>query len=180
MFKVSPIRIPHPVFIIIFLAVSINFCIPASLDYKKITLENTSHTGFISREFFQAVIAVNLTAKELPLKDLRKECKIMAIRDKDYTVLPILIQTYQDIHKPLPGFFTKSDDEETKLATQTPKISANDVLIFRKQFAWFLDSMVLYMEDYTDPKKCVFVFRKIERKLYEKVIRKHPQQSEEN
>lgn len=42
-------------------------------------------------------------------------------------------------------------------------------LVNRGEFAWFLDTMFIYKEDYSNPEKCSFVFRNIQDKLYERV-----------
>lgn len=52
------------------------------------------------------------------------------------------------------------------------KLLAQDVLVYRGAFAWFLNSMFLFREDYTDPANCTFIYRNIQKDLYANVIRK--------
>ncbi|EQA72641.1 hypothetical protein LEP1GSC059_1363 [Leptospira noguchii serovar Panama str. CZ214] len=47
-----------------------------------------------------------------------------------------------------------------------------DILVYRGAFAWFLNSMFLFREDYTDPTNCTFIYRNIQKDLYANVIRK--------
>jgi hypothetical protein len=39
------------------------------------------------------------------------------------------------------------------------------------EFAWFLDSFFLYKEDYSKPNTCIFVYRVIQKDLYEKIAK---------
>ncbi|PJZ28203.1 hypothetical protein CH378_19055 [Leptospira kmetyi] len=52
------------------------------------------------------------------------------------------------------------------------KLLAQDVLVYRGAFAWFLNSMFLFREDYNDPANCTFIYRNIQKDLYANVIRK--------
>ncbi|XDD51205.1 hypothetical protein AB3N59_05380 [Leptospira sp. WS92.C1] len=47
-----------------------------------------------------------------------------------------------------------------------------DALIYRGAFTWFLNSLFLFREDYTDPSNCTFIYRNIQKDLYANVIRK--------
>ena len=50
-----------------------------------------------------------------------------------------------------------------------PTSKAKNPILNRGEFAWFLDTMFIYKEDYSNPEKCSFVFRNIQDKLYERV-----------
>lgn len=47
-----------------------------------------------------------------------------------------------------------------------------DILVYRGAFAWFLNTMFLFREDYTDSANCTFIYRNIQKDLYANVIRK--------
>ena len=55
-----------------FILLCFYFCKPADPNYRTKPLQNTEYTGFISREFFQAVVEVPLTKEELTILEERK------------------------------------------------------------------------------------------------------------
>lgn len=59
----------------------------------KMPLENLTETGFISPEFFQTVVSVPHSRKELSIKDLRTDCKKRSVRLRDQLTLQILVRT---------------------------------------------------------------------------------------
>ncbi|KAA1290054.1 hypothetical protein E4413_14590 [Leptospira interrogans] len=83
-----------------------------------------------------------------------------------------------------PNQSTNQTTTATNTATSTPdpkaaeknkekeKQLAQDVLVYRGAFAWFLNSMFLFREDYTDATNCTFIYRNIQKDLYANVIRK--------
>lgn len=205
----------------IFLLILFTFsvCKPADPNYRIKPLQNTDYTGFIARNFFQAVVEVPLTKEELPILEERKSCLRDAMRQRDKVVIPILkqiamenewnererkfeMEKSDDSEKErqrriefknlpvdtqqlppgttssntttgstmtatnaLPQNQNKLDDKDTK-----PKKPKNP-LLNRGEFAWFLDSMFIYKEDYSNPEKCSFVFRNIQEDLFEQVER---------
>ncbi|PJZ59226.1 hypothetical protein CH367_04190 [Leptospira barantonii] len=64
------------------------------------------------------------------------------------------------------------DPKVTEKDKEKAKLLAQDVLVYRGAFAWFLNSMFLFREDYTDPANCTFIYRNIQKDLYANVIRK--------
>ncbi|EMY77095.1 hypothetical protein LEP1GSC060_2097 [Leptospira weilii serovar Ranarum str. ICFT] len=59
----------------------------------------------------------------------------------------------------------KDKEKKEKLLTQ-------DILVYRGAFAWFLNSLFLFREDYTDAANCTFIYRNIQKDLYANVITK--------
>ncbi|WP_061249257.1 hypothetical protein [Leptospira alstonii] len=57
----------------------------------------------------------------------------------------------------------KDKEKKEKLLTQ-------DILVYRGAFAWFLNSLFLFREDYTDTANCTFIYRNIQKDLYANVI----------
>ncbi|EMJ93505.1 hypothetical protein [Leptospira alstonii] len=57
----------------------------------------------------------------------------------------------------------KDKEKKEKLLTQ-------DILVYRGAFAWFLNSLFLFREDYTDAANCTFIYRNIQKDLYSNVI----------
>lgn len=64
------------------------------------------------------------------------------------------------------------DPQAEKKDKEKAKQLAQDVLAYRGAFAWFLNSMFLFREDYTDSANCTFIYRNIQKDLYANVIRK--------
>ena len=74
---------------------------------------------------------------------------------------------------------TSTDDTNTSASASAsasifdkkinPTSKAKNPILNRGEFAWFLDTMFIYKEDYSNPEKCSFVFRNIQDKLYERV-----------
>lgn len=162
-----------------FSILSITFCVPADQKFRKKPLQNETYSGFISREFFQAIITVYIPEKEMPLSQLRKKCKDQAFIEKDRIILPYLVHAAQ-LNKSVSPVKQKSPVAIGIPNSSQSKPSSNDtsdliiehkenILLFRSNFAWFLDSMKLFIEDYSQEDKCIFIFRKIETDLYKKV-----------
>lgn len=182
---------------VLLLLLTIYFCKPADPNYRSKPLQNTEYTGFISRTFFQAVVEVPLTKEELTILEERKSCLRDALKKRDGMVLPILKkvamedkwnerernlekeraddnekakQKDEEYRKSLPDAKSTSPEDASifdKKVEQTKKTKSPSVN--RGEFAWFLDSMFIYKEDYSDPEKCSFVFRNIQDKLFERV-----------
>ncbi|MBP7284469.1 MAG: hypothetical protein KBA66_22980 [Leptospiraceae bacterium] len=194
-----------------------SLCKPADPNYRIKPLQNTEYTGFIARNFFQAVVEVPMTKEELSILEERKSCLREAMRQRDKVVIPILKQIAMEnewnererkleieksddsekerlrriefknlpvdtgqlppgttsnntttgstmaVTNPLPQNQNKPDDKDT--ISKKPK----NPLLNRGEFAWFLDSMFIYKEDYSNPEKCSFVFRNIQEDLFEQV-----------
>lgn len=187
------------------------FCKPADPNFRTKPLQNTEYTGFIARNFFQAVVEVPVTKEELPILEERKSCLLEAMRKRDKMVIPILkeiamenkwneierkfeIQNLNETEKEKrqkkeskniipdqgPGVGTSSGtgNPTYNTTTQTPAIqpkkeieleNKKNPLLNRGEFAWFINSMFIYKEDYSNPEKCSFVFRNIQDNLFEKV-----------
>lgn len=177
---------------IYFFGILLVYCRPADPNYRIKPMLNDQFTGFISREFFQVVVEIPLNPFiERTILEERIYCKKKAILQRDRLSLPILKNVAMNNQKNKNR--QKIQDNKFKRyikknKTFTPKINREDnlkfynseeithsmknnknILLNRGDFNWFLDSMFLYKEDYSDPKKCVFVFRNIQKKLYKKV-----------
>ncbi|PKA03720.1 hypothetical protein [Leptospira ellisii] len=59
-----------------------------------------------------------------------------------------------------------------KSKEKAAKQLSQDALVYRGAFSWFLNSMFLFREDYSDPANCTFIYRNIQKDLYANVIRK--------
>nr|WP_232371754.1 hypothetical protein [Leptospira ainazelensis] len=64
------------------------------------------------------------------------------------------------------------DPKAAEREKEKVKLLNQDVLLYRGAFAWFLNSMFLFREDYSDPANCTFIYRNIQKDLYANVIRK--------
>ncbi|MCE9501203.1 MAG: hypothetical protein K8R21_12010 [Leptospira sp.] len=193
---------------IVYLALNAGYCRPADPLLRTKPLQNIEYSGFISREFFQVVVTVDLTKDELSINDLRMSCKKDAIRKRDEQVITLLKQAIletktqsfpatpvqmaqtqggqqqsQTQQLPVAGMQqpaqTQGQIPASTTATQNA-LPANsrtrkDLLnpknfrLSRGEFNWFLDNMVLYREDYSKSEKCTFVFRIIQKGLFEKI-----------
>lgn len=173
------------------------FCKPADPNYRSKPLQNTEYTGFISRTFFQAVVEVPLTKEELTILDERKSCMKEAMKKRDRIVVPILKKVAMEdkwnerernLEKERADDKDKAKQKEDEYLKSLPDAKsalpedasiydkktveakkAKSPMVNRGEFAWFLDSMFIYKEDYSDPEKCSFVFRNIQDKLFERV-----------
>ncbi|ONF94346.1 hypothetical protein [Leptospira santarosai] len=67
---------------------------------------------------------------------------------------------------------TPSDPKEMEKNKEKEQLLNQDVLVYRGAFAWFLNSLFLFREDYTDPSNCTFIYRNIQKDLYSNVIAK--------
>lgn len=173
------------------------FCKPADPNFRVKPLYNTEYTGFISRNFFQAVVEIPMTKDELSILEERKFCKIEAIKKRDAMVVPLLKkiameakwneeQRKKELERADDKEKEKEQKENFKKAYEDNKSnSAKEASIFDKkeiqlsdpknpsmnrgEFGWFLDSMFVYKEDYSNPEKCSFVFRNIQKDLFKNV-----------
>lgn len=183
--------------LVFFLFLLFSLCKPADPNYRSKPLQNTDYTGFISRNFFQAVVEVPLTKEELTILEERKSCQREALKRRDGIVLPLLKKIAmeddwnrkeRELEKDRASDTEKAkqkNDEFKKTLAEAKSTSPDDASIFDKkikgttksqnplvnrgEFAWFLDTMFIYKEDYSNPEKCSFVFRNIQDKLYERV-----------
>lgn len=193
--------------LVFFLFLLFSFCKPADPNYRSKPLQNTDYTGFISRNFFQAVVEVPLTKEELTILEERKSCQREALKKRDGIVLLLLKKIAmednwnrkeRDLEKErasdtekaklksdefkktlAEAKSTSTDDTNTSASASAsasifdkkinPTSKAKNPILNRGEFAWFLDTMFIYKEDYSNPEKCSFVFRNIQDKLYERV-----------
>lgn len=184
-------------FLLLFSILLSFFCRPADPNFRTKPLYNTEYTGFISRNFFQVVVEVPMTKDELSILEERKFCTLEAIKKRDAIVIPLLKKIakeskWNEQERELEK--EKSDDKEKekeqkeefkKAYAEVKSTSAKEANLFDKkeiqlsdpknpsmnrgEFGWFLDSMFVYKEDYSNPEKCFFVFRNIQKNLYKKV-----------
>lgn len=212
----------------------------ADPNFRKKPLEMEDYSGFIARDFFQIVVKVDATARDIPIRDRREDCKRRSIPLRNRMTIPLLLQESKDnendrlrginrIQKSYPSpdsatntggsafdpsgsslpiitpLFPSSkmpkksastspnagpnssnsqsqnssqkdkDEDENTFSLFGERETHGDLLFDPKmvylqgEFAWFLDSYKLYKEDYTNPKKCVFVYRIAKKGLYEKL-----------
>ncbi|TGM52712.1 hypothetical protein [Leptospira adleri] len=73
---------------------------------------------------------------------------------------------------PSTGPSANPDPKAAEREKEKAKLLNQDVLVYRGAFAWFLNSMFLFREDYSDPANCTFIYRNIQKDLYANVMRK--------
>lgn len=162
-------------------------CRPADPNYEVKPLRNTEYTGFISRDFFQVVVDVPVTRDDITIYEEREQCKKEALLKRDKLVLPILkgIARNNTINKD-----RRKKEEEEEKETEPPNLKMKKITetdysnepdrqskvanrkstsLIKGEFSWFLDSLILFKEDYSKPDKCVFVYRTIQEGLFARV-----------
>lgn len=135
-------------------------CTVSDPNYLKKTLSNVSHTGFISRDFFQVVVEIPILSSELTILKEREWCIQKALQERDRVTIPIL--------RSIAGSSFKNKNKDSIYKTGYKTISKN-FQSSRGEFSWFLDSMFIFQEDYSSRDKCKFVYRNIQNDLYAKV-----------
>lgn len=63
----------------------------------------------------------------------------------------------------------ESADRQKKENKKTEIVNA-DYLAYRASFSWLLDRLFLYKEDYSDQKRCTFVYRIVEADLLKRIL----------
>lgn len=156
-------------------------CTPVDPDFRVKPLRNSDYTGFISREFFQVVVEVDLQEMDGSIEKLREECQKESLVKRDKLALPILreVASANPKNRRLYASDGKNHEADQFLAsferkTSTWKKPVSDLgitaeTVYRGDFVWLLDQMFLHKEDYSKPGKCKFVYRNISKNLYEKV-----------
>jgi hypothetical protein len=157
-------------------------CHPADPDFRVKPLQNREYTGFISREFFQVIVEVNLPEESSSIEKLRENCLSESIPIRDKLTLPILREIASNNIE--NRRFYKEDErerEENQILSSFEKKTVNwrrpaskeipiiNPFIYRGEFAWFLDKMFLFQEDYSKSGKCKFIYRNIGPELFKKV-----------
>jgi hypothetical protein len=102
--------------LVFFLFLLFSFCKPADPNYRSKPLQNTDYTGFISRNFFQAVVEVPLTKEELTILEERKSCQREALKKRDGIVLLLLKKIAME-----DNWNRKERDLEKERASDTEK-----------------------------------------------------------
>ncbi len=162
------------------------FCKPADPNYRLKPLQNLEYTGFISRTFFQAVVEVPISRDELGILEERAVCKKSSFLKRDKLIIPILkkIAFESPKNENLAEREKKLKEKKTEIFSESysiiptetfaKNITAGDVdatgktFLNKGEFNWFLDTMKIHKEIYDD-KKCIIIFRKIEKDLFSKV-----------
>lgn len=163
-------------------------------------LLNIDYNGFLSRDFFQVVVSVDMTKDDLPINGLRSNCKKEAYRKKDQITIELAKDLIEKKKISDKKFLTQGKKTESMLtstsssnvpALQSPEPEAttttekktepsekiiaselfdkNNYQLSRGEFGWLLERMFLFREDYSHPERCIFVFRAIEKDLYQKL-----------
>ncbi len=173
----------------IIILVLLVFCKPADPNYRLKPLLNTEYTGFISRSFFQVIVEVPVTREEVSILEEREICKKDSFARRDKMIIPILksIAMESKFNEKLrlreKYFEAKDQNQDTDIDSFKiirPELSSKKKILQKVsdpkksylnkgEFAWFLDTMFLYSEDYKSKDKCIFIFRKIEADLFAKV-----------
>ncbi len=146
--------------IIFYIIFFISNCSVSDPNYLKKTLLNVSHTGFISRDFFQVVIEIPIVTNELTILKEREWCAQKALQERDRVTIPIL--------RSIAARSSKNKNKELTSIRSYKSFSKN-FQTSRGEFSWFLDSMFLFQEDYTSRSTCKFIYRNIQDDLYARV-----------
>lgn len=172
----------------LFLFLIVFQCKPADIDFKIRPLQNTKHTGFVSRYFFQVIVPIDIPMLDMTIEEEREYCKKMSITKRDQIVLPLLEKIAIDYKNQNSRLFVAksksnlSSTNSTNLPIGSTSISDRSEIIDKSRFliqsnsnlnrgvfGWFLDDMFLYLEDYSNPYKCTFIYRNITKDLFTKV-----------
>ncbi|WCL50829.1 hypothetical protein [Leptospira sp. GIMC2001] len=222
----------------LFFIINCSFIKPADPNFRIKPLGNEEHNGFISRDFFQIVVDVDKTKKEIPIQQKREDCKRRSVLIRNEKTIPILFNVYKtendtrwkginslgndgkSFSKLAPSGQTsnlpqapgqQSNQQNSNQTNQTnnnqatgttgntsntnnsnnannsgiqgqnsgqnrqaqelseEEFSERTLLALRGEFAWFIDSYMLYKEDYTPKEKCKFIYRVAKKGLYEKI-----------
>jgi hypothetical protein len=165
------------------------FCKPADPNYRLKPLLNTEYTGFISRSFFQVIVEVPVTREEVSILEEREICKKESFLRRDKIIIPLLkaIAVESKLNESARSqekyFENKDSEKDTDINSykiirpetskikknMKPNINAKNTYLNKGEFTWFLDTMFLYSEDYKTKDKCIFIYRKIEKDLFDKV-----------
>ncbi|ABJ76849.1 hypothetical protein [Leptospira borgpetersenii] len=71
-----------------------------------------------------------------------------------------------------PTTTMSTDPKAAERNKEKEKLLTQYILVYRGAFAWFLNSLFLFREDYTDTSNCTFIYRNIQKDLYSNVISK--------
>lgn len=88
-----------------------------------------------------------------------------AVRTKSNSPMGTASIATQNIQAPV-----EDDSPEEKKEKKKTEIVNADYLTYRASFAWLLDKLFLYREDYSDPKSCTFVFRVVDADLLKRTL----------
>jgi hypothetical protein len=159
------------------------FCYPVDPNYQTKPLQNTSYSGFISRNFFQVVVEVKIPEREFTIAEERNHCKSMSFVERNKKTLALLREeaNYNSSNQKRFRYDSQAKEEEEILNSfqsstkEWRKNSASSLIQSKNpdlstgEFAWLLDDMFLFREDYSNAGKCIFVYRVIQENLYKKV-----------
>ncbi len=129
-------------------------------DYLKKPLLNITHTGFISKELFQVVVEVPILTNEMTILKEREICNQKAVQERDKITIPLL--------RAIASTSQKNKSREAP-SYRNYKSIIKEYQVSRGEFSWFLDSMFIFLEDYSSRDKCTFVYRLLQEDLYAKV-----------
>ncbi|MDF3820227.1 hypothetical protein P3G55_09965 [Leptospira sp. 96542] len=190
---------------------------PADPSFVERALQNETDMGFISREFFQILVEIPVSSKEISGTEKREDCKKKAYILREKTALPFLLDVQRGKYQFASGFsaYAKSGEGKDRfksnstpsqttganttqpsgvqntispMGSTTPsntqsgtttdgkenldKVSGKSVnngLEYSHNFGWFFDNLKIYKEDYSNKRKCTFLFRNIQSNLYDLV-----------
>ncbi|TGK06551.1 hypothetical protein EHO60_14910 [Leptospira fletcheri] len=105
------------------------FCEPADPEFRRKAWDNVTDTGFISREYFQAVVTVPMPNQEKPLLELREECKARALRKRDEISVPILATQLREEKRYLQGTAGRTPVPSYIPPAQHPQVGVTGVAV---------------------------------------------------
>lgn len=69
---------------------------PSDPNLRIKPLANEEFSGFISRDFFQLVVKVDASVREIPIRDKRNDCKRRSVPLRNRLTIPLLVQEVKD------------------------------------------------------------------------------------
>ncbi|MCZ8238547.1 MAG: hypothetical protein O9310_08935 [Leptospiraceae bacterium] len=81
----------------IFFILHCSFIKPSDPNFRAKAFYNEQYSGFISDDFFQIRVVTNLTVKEIPVLEKRKDCKRRSYAIRNELTVPILINELKEI-----------------------------------------------------------------------------------
>lgn len=131
------------------------FCNVSDPNYTQKTLLNTEYSGFITRDFYQVIVDVPIPGTDTSILQDRSNCMQKSRMERDKIVVNQLRKISME---------TEMNKRENPYT-----IPADSFDFYLGDYSWFLSRMFLFQEDYSDPKKCKFTYRIIEKDLFSKV-----------
>lgn len=131
------------------------YCSISDPKYREKILLNTEYTGFITRDFYQVIIEINVSNADTSITRDREDCQKKSLRERDR----IVVNQLRNL----------SIENDSNQKGEPYKLNPDNYEYYVGDYSWFLNGMFLFQEDYSDPKKCKFIYRIIQKNLFSRV-----------